>query len=154
MRLSRPRTPHGLRERVYLAAADQPPSTEGPISLGPNDSDTAVIEEDANDRIVIRARSSTPGYLVLADTYTPDWVAEIDGTPTTVLPLDGALRGVALGPGDHRVTFSYRPVATYLGFGLAVLTAALLGIWLLLGRRARRDDPAVTPPDRAPATPS
>ena len=59
-----------LRNRVYLAAADEPPSTEGPVTLGPNDGDTATIEEDAIDRIVINARTSTPGYLVLADTYT------------------------------------------------------------------------------------
>ena len=143
-----------LRNHVYLAAADQPPSTEGSMSLGPNDGDTATIEEDAIDRIVIHAETTSPGYLVLADTYTPGWVAEVDGTPTTVLPLDGALRGVALGPGDHRVTFSYRPVATYVGFGLAALTAVLLGIWLLLGSRTRRGGPDITPPDRASATPS
>lgn len=142
-----------LRERVYLAA-DEHVSTEGLVGLGPNDSDTAAIEEDANDRIVIHAQTSTPGYLVLADTYTPDWVADIDGTPATVLPLDGALRGVALSPGEHRVTFSYRPVATYLGFSFAALTAVLLGIWLLLGRRVRRGAADITPPDRAPATPS
>ena len=145
-----------LRNRVYLAAADELPSTEGPVNLGPNEGDTAVLETDAIDRIVIRAQTSTPGYLVLADTYTPDWVAEVDGTPTAVLPIDGALRGVALTPGEHRVTFSYRPVATYLGFGLAILTAMLLGVWLWLGRRGRRDATAnrATPPDRASATPS
>jgi hypothetical protein len=142
----------GLRERVYLAADDEPASTEGPVRLGPNDADSAVIEEDDNDRIEIRAQSSTPGYLVLADTYTPDWVAEVDGTPTTVLPLDGALCGVLLSPGDHRVTFSYRPAATYFGFGLAVLTVVLLGIWLLLGRRGRRGSQDVTTPDRASVT--
>jgi ABC-type nitrate/sulfonate/bicarbonate transport system permease component len=74
--------------------------------------------------------------------------------PTAILRLDGALRGVALGPGEHLVTFRYRPVPTYLGFGLAVLTAVLLGIWLLVGRRARRGAADVTPPDRASVTPS
>jgi hypothetical protein len=144
-----------LRNRIYLAADDELPSTEGPVSLGPNEGDTAEIEADEIDRIVIRAQTTTPGYLVLADTYTPDWVAEVDGTPTTVLPIDGALRGVRLSPGDHRVAFSYRPVATYLGFGLAVLTAVLLGVWLWLGHRGRRRDATdVTPPDRAPVTPS
>ena len=143
-----------LRNTVYLAAPDQPASPEDRVSLGPNGGDTASIEEDENDRIVIHARSSTPGYLVLADTYTSDWVAEVDGTPAAVLPLDGALRGVALEPGDHHVAFRYRPLATYAGVALAIATATLLAIGLLFGRRARRSRALVNPPDRASATPS
>ncbi len=143
-----------LRDRVYLAATDAPPDGL-PASSGPNEADTATIEADANDRLVIRASTTTPGMLVLADTWTPDWVAEIDGAPARVLPVDGALRGVAITPGDHRVTFSYRPLATYAGIVLAVVAAVLLGLWLGAGawERRRRMPAAVGAADDGPGIP-
>ena len=153
-----------LRTGVYVVAGDVPagtpplPSSDGAATAPAAAGDAATIETDAIDHLVIRARTATPGILVLADTWTPDWVAEIDGATTPVLPVDDALRGVVLPAGDHVVTFSYRPIATYAGIVLAVLAVLLLAGWLTLdgrgGRRRTRHGPAVSPPDRASAPPS
>ncbi len=154
-------SPQDLRDRVYLAAADVPPSgtplpglhgTEPTGQAG----DAATIETDRIDTIGIRTRTAAPGILVLADTWTPDWVADVDGVATPVLPVDGALRGVSLPAGDHLVTFSYRPVATYAGIALAVIAALALIGWLALGwlRRDRRSDVAGTTGAPAPVSPS
>ena len=147
-------TTEELRGRVYLASADVPPGTVIPgvaAAVGAADPGaTATIVADGIDRIGIRARSAAPGILVLADTYSPDWVADIDGTPAPILPVDGALRGVALPAGEHLVTFQYRPIATYVGIVLALAAAVLLIAWLALGQRRRdRVDRTVRPPDRA-----
>jgi hypothetical protein len=119
-----------LRARVYLAAADIPTGVALPADSSAASDEVVSIETDAIDRIVVTTRTVAPGILVLADTYTADWVADVDGAPASILPVDGALRGVAIGPGDHRLTFTYRPVATYAGFALAIGTAVLLAIWL------------------------
>jgi hypothetical protein len=149
-----------LRGRVFLAAADVPAG--GPALVGgraaaapPDPTDTASIEADSIDRIAIRTHSVAPGVLVLADTYSPDWVADVDGAPTPILAVDGALRGVALPSGDHVVTFTYRPVATYIGIMLALAAAFGLAGWLALGRFRREPaEPRLTPSDRAAAPPS
>jgi Protein of unknown function (DUF6044) len=133
-----------LRSTAFLAADEL--GASGPPSTAPASSpDEVVVEADAVDRLNIRARSDAPGVLVLADTYSPDWVAEIDGVPTPILPVDIALRGVALPAGDHLVTFSYRPVATYAGLALALIALIAIVGWLALGvRRRHADGPATS----------
>jgi hypothetical protein len=146
-----------LRSDAYLALTDLPSEGAPVVSdAPPNAADQATVESDTIDRIGIRTHTASPGILVLADTYTPDWVAQVDGASVPVLAADGALRGVALPGGDHHVTFSYRPIATYAGIVLALIAAAVLAGWLALGRRRREraTEPPATPPDRASAPPS
>jgi len=77
--------------------------------------------------------------LVLTDTWSPGWVADVDGVPAAVHRVDLAYRGIVVAAGDHRVTLRYVPVATYVGFGLALATIVLTGLGaLLLARRSGR----------------
>jgi hypothetical protein len=88
--------------------------------------------------VVVEAWLDGHGVLVLLDAFTPGWLAEVDGRPAEVLRANGLFRGVRLGPGRHRVTFSYRPWAVKAGAaasGLGLACAA--GLALLLRRRAR-----------------
>ena len=154
-------TAHLIDREAGVAGLGTPPG--GP-STSPG---TATITLDTPDRIEIRAHAETAGLLVLADTYAPGWVAEVDGRPVEIVPVDIALRGVALPAGEHLVTFRYRPLETLAGFVIAAVTA-LLGIaWLLLPRLRRGAprqtavplsprvdvirplDPPTAPPDRA-----
>ncbi len=85
----------------------------------------------------IEADVARPSLLVLSETYFPGWKAKVDGTSQEVLRVDGALRGVALGPGRHRVELAYEPRSFALGLWLSVAGAILAAALTLPWRRAR-----------------
>jgi len=72
-------------------------------------------------RVVVNVTSDAPGYLVLADTIYPGWVATVDGEPSPIQRANLMFRAVQLEPGSHRVEFSYRPVSVRLGAGISAL---------------------------------
>jgi uncharacterized membrane protein YfhO len=82
------------------------------------------------DRIELDASLSGPGYLVLVDTFDPNWRVSVDGVSSPLLRANVCFRAVALGGGHHAVGFSYRPVSLYLGTVLS-LSAVLLAVGLL-----------------------
>ena len=45
--------------------------------------------------------------LMVSNTYYPAWRAEIDGVASEILKADGALQGLALKAGKHRIRFYY-----------------------------------------------
>ncbi|MFN3744516.1 MAG: hypothetical protein ACK4TL_07405 [Hyphomicrobiaceae bacterium] len=71
---------------------------------------TAALVSYANTRIVIDAESPDGGYVVLNDTWHPWWAVEIDGRPASLLRANVLVRAVAVPPGRHRVTFTFRPI--------------------------------------------
>jgi uncharacterized membrane protein YfhO len=95
------------------------------------------------NKVVVEAELATAGLLVLLDGFAPGWRADVDGTPAEVLRANGLFRGVRLGPGRHRVTFTYRPWGVTAGAALSGLGLAVSAIGLLaLRRRSKRDSPA------------
>jgi hypothetical protein len=98
----------------------------------------ASITDDGSASVTIRAGvPDGGGFLVLSDSYDPDWVAEVDGQTARVLRANGMFRAVRLAPGTHDVTFVYRPRAFLAGCAVAVLAALGLVIACALDRRAR-----------------
>lgn len=87
----------------------------------------------ASQDVEIVARLTRPGLLVLTDTAYPGWRAEVDGQRVRLLRANYVFRAVALGPGEHRVVFRYRPWwrlwiwALSLG-GLALALASAPGV--------------------------
>jgi uncharacterized membrane protein YfhO len=71
------------------------------------------------------------GMAVLADTWFPGWQATVDGRSAPILEVYGALRGVVVEQGVHRVEMVYRPWSARLG-GLMTLLgiAGSLVLWL------------------------
>jgi hypothetical protein len=70
--------------------------------------------------------------VVIADTYFPGWKATVDGKPAEILEVDGALRGIVVEKGSHRISMRYRPtsviagaVITGLGFAITLMLLAL-----------------------------
>jgi uncharacterized membrane protein YfhO len=59
-------------------------------------------------------------------TWYPGWQVTVDGVKQDLLFADGVFQAVKLTPGEHIVTFAYRPVSFYGG---AMVSAAA---WLLL----------------------
>ncbi|HEY8635691.1 MAG TPA: DUF6044 family protein, partial [Candidatus Limnocylindrales bacterium] len=123
-------TSDDLRNRVYLAASDPGAAlVAGAGSTSPAADDTASIVTDTPDDVVVRSQSGASGILVLADTYDDGWAATIDGSPAAILPVDDALRGVAIPAGDHMVAFNYRPLPVIAGFAGSFITTLILVLY-------------------------
>jgi hypothetical protein len=88
------------------------------------DSDTLRMNAD------LRCR----GLLVVSETFYPGWEATVDGKPQPIHEVFGALRGVVLAAGNHRVEMRYRPWVVTLG---AALSFSALVLSLLLIFRSR-----------------
>ena len=92
-----------------------------------------AIVTDAAERVAVKVDTPLPAILVLADTAAPGWRAQVNGTSTPLLKVNGLFRGVVVPSGASTVTFVYRPIPFYVG---AVVTAVALVILALAGMTA------------------
>ncbi|MDQ3137131.1 MAG: YfhO family protein [Gemmatimonadota bacterium] len=81
-------------------------------------------------RITLAGSAEKPAYLVIGETWYPDWHATIDGTPTPVHRADHALLSVVVPPGAREVTLHFASAAYARGklvtFAAVFVTMALL----------------------------
>jgi len=128
-----------------LAALTAPafdPATE--VILEANDASPTPLEDPrseadgANPRtsltpspnvITIPVSLSKPGWVVLSDTHYPGWVAYVDEQPTPLLHANYAFRAVAVGAGQHTVTFLYQPRSFAVGLWVSGVSGL---VWLML----------------------
>lgn len=99
----------------------------------------ARITSDQPNRVDLIANApSEGGYLVLLDSYGPEWTATVDGRPAPLLKGDGLFRVVRLAPGSHSVTFAYNASAFFAGAIVSTIVAlVLLGATFLSHKRNR-----------------
>jgi hypothetical protein len=90
------------------------------------------------ERVIVRASSAGQGLLVLGDTWFPGWKAKVDGRSVPIERVDYIYRGVRLGPGAHRVEFSYEPASWRIGWITSVLSLVALAAVVVVGLRRRR----------------
>jgi hypothetical protein len=98
-----------LEEAPRFAAPGKPVEASG----------VEVLRHAPGD-VEIVARLIRPGLLVLTDAFYPGWRAEVDGQRVRLLRADYVFRAVALGPGEHRIIFRYRPWWRVWVWGLSV----------------------------------
>jgi hypothetical protein len=81
------------------------------------------------DRVELTA--SGPGLAVLSDVHFPGWRATADGRDVPIERVDYLLRGVKLGPGEHRIVMTYAPSSWRIGWIVSLLTALVLlgAVW-------------------------
>jgi hypothetical protein len=78
------------------------------------------------------------------------WNAYIDGEPAKLLKTFSYFKGVEVPPGSHRVRFEFRPLVTYAGILLSLLSIFIVAaviVWTFAVERGQRpvetdDDPA------------
>ena len=88
--------------------------------------------------VAIDAEMNCRGMLILADGYSKDWVATVDGKAARMYAAYGAARGVVVERGRHRIEMDYRPVSFYVGLGLTAATLlAVVLAWLFFWRGGR-----------------
>jgi hypothetical protein len=114
-----------------------------PVAPGDGPIGDARITVYESERVVVRTESTAPVWLVLTDSFDPDWSATRDGESVEILPADALFRGVPLPPGAWEVEFRYRPRAFRIG---AVVSAVCLlsGFWILRRWRPRRTPQGAT----------
>jgi hypothetical protein len=96
---------------------------------GAQGSDEQVrIVDYQDERVVVSVHAVLPGYLLLADSWYPGWVARIDGNTVPITRADLIFRAVPVSPGTHQIEFDFRPTSVYVG---ALISG--VGILVLLG---------------------
>jgi hypothetical protein len=98
-----------------------------------------LVELERN-RVVAEIDAPDDGVVVIHEAYFPAWRATVDGAPARVVPANAVFRGVAVGPGRHRIEMVYDagawPTLALMSlFGFA--GAAVLAAWPALARRGR-----------------
>ncbi len=138
----------GRSDRIDSLRAGYPLTTramvEEPIGpfTRPASEPRVVARHVGSMRVEFEVTTATPGLLVVADPWYPQWRAAVDGRPAGLHRVDHAFRGVVVPAGRHVVTFVYRDRATLVGVVLAGVTVLVLGI---AGRRRRRQTEPVGP---------
>jgi hypothetical protein len=106
----------------YMFAA--PPPVE-PCSAP----DEVALTGRSTDNVVIHARMSCTGMVVLSDVFFPGWHAEVDGHATPIYEVNEAMRGVIVPRGDHNITMRYRPASALAGGLLSLLGVTGAVLW-------------------------
>lgn len=101
------------------------------LTLGPTAGATARITSYRLNDLAVDVTTPGPALLRLADQWSPDWTAAVDGRATPVLRADYLLRAVAVPAGAHHVTFRYAPAAVRRGLLLSL--GSLVAVLLLFG---------------------
>jgi hypothetical protein len=137
------RVADGAAARALLERDDFDPAREivlpaGAARAAPEHTPgTSRIAAWRADRVVVEARLTAPGHLVLLDAYDPGWRVRVDGCSAELLRANLAFRAVALAPGRHVVEFAYRPGSIAAGFALAALALVLAAAGALRARKRR-----------------
>ncbi len=122
--------------RMRLEAADFVAQQEALVLGAPPVLESCAGEEEGRlvplaspNRVRMEVKVGCRGLVVLSDTYFPGWTAKVDGKPVEILEVYGALRGVVVEKGEHRIEMVYRPWSALLGGGLSLLGLVLVG-WM------------------------
>jgi hypothetical protein len=78
------------------------------------------------ERVEVKVRAASEGYLLLGDTYYPGWEVTVDGQRARLLRANLMFRAVHLPPGEHTVLFRYVPNSLRIGAIISLITALLV----------------------------
>ncbi|MGE0354740.1 MAG: YfhO family protein, partial [Gemmatimonadales bacterium] len=92
-------------------------------------------------RIALDSAATTPQYLLVSETWFPDWHAAVDGTEVPVLRGDNALLSVVIPPGAREVRLWFRDSVFPRGKAVTWASLGLTGLLLLGPAFLRRRTP-------------
>jgi hypothetical protein len=93
--------------------------------------DSLAVVTRLPGRSVFEADLACPGIVVTGDIFYRGWQARVDGVRVPVQEIEGAVRGVAVPVGRHRIEYDYRPASVYLGAALTALGLMVAAAMLL-----------------------
>jgi len=100
-----------LRSTAFVHAGDKIPVLDTVTLAG-----DVIITDYQPDHIEMNLNGTSSGVLIVSNTYSPYWIAEIDGKPAPIFPVHHTYWGVKVAPGDRNVQFRYEPPYRYLPF--------------------------------------
>jgi hypothetical protein len=100
----------------------------------PDDAEVVTVRNESPTRIVLEARLSEAGLVILADPFDAGWRLTIDGTPSPALRANLLMRAAAVPAGPHVLIYTYEPRTLRAGF---IASAAGLATLVILILRAR-----------------
>lgn len=118
VRLRRDEEPAGLQTSGQASSQDQ-----------------ADILAYAPERVEIKVKLDSPGWLVLTDTFYPGWQVGVDGQLTEILPVNIMFRAVEVPAGEHTVVFEFKPRSVVMGVWVSGGALVALIIMLTLSLR-------------------
>jgi hypothetical protein len=98
-------------ERSVLLEAMPPDFRPGEGAPG-----NVEITQYTPNQAEMKVQTARDAILVFSDSYYPGWIAEIDGSPTTIYRANVTQRAVVVPAGEHRVSFRFRPASVVVGF--------------------------------------
>jgi hypothetical protein len=114
-------------QRAVILDAAPPNYQPGPGAGG----HVEVVNYTTN-QAQLKVRTPRDAILVFSDSYYPGWVADVDGTATTIYRANITQRAVVVPAGEHQVSFRFRPQAVIAGFWVSLASLIfLLGCFLL-----------------------
>ncbi|MCK5786387.1 MAG: hypothetical protein KAH54_07500 [Candidatus Sabulitectum sp.] len=122
---------NGIDPQIRTYILDSPSTHDGVVGK-------TEILVDLPELVTVRTETSGPGFLVLADSWYPDWEVTVDGSPATLHRANGWMRGVQIPGGEHVVEFSYSNRNVVIGgilSGVALLLILLLTVLSLMKKK-------------------
>ena len=107
---------------------------EAPLQTWRAGTDSVTIGLFTPNRIRFEVESGGEGYLVISQSFSPDWSAELDGQKVILERANYAFSALKITEGNHSVIFTYRPVSLKRGLALsagAVVLWAIVLVFLL-----------------------
>jgi uncharacterized membrane protein YfhO len=89
----------------------------------------ARIESRSAGHIRLTTHSNREALLVYSQAWAPGWRATVDGRPTSVVRVDGALIGLVIPAGARHITLDYLPLGWRISWPISVLAVVALVAW-------------------------
>jgi hypothetical protein len=96
----------------------------------PFNSTFEILDESDPNRIQVKVKANDDGWLVLSDTWSPGWMATIDGERVDLYRANYLFKAVHIPIGEHTVKFIYRPLSFIVGGTLSLFSCLFLGAFL------------------------
>ncbi|MBC8206610.1 MAG: YfhO family protein [Kiritimatiellales bacterium] len=90
-----------------------------PIRLTENITGKVHVLSKTPAELRLKTESTAESFLIIAEKFDPQWIAEIDGKQTPVYRADGILQSVRLPAGTHEVVLRYQPPKIALTVSIA-----------------------------------
>lgn len=100
-----------LRSTAFVHADDALSDAENVAGMA-----AVKITDYQADQITMTLDKASSGVLVVTNTFSPYWTAQIDGKPAPIFPVHHTFWGVKIATGDQQVQFKYEPPYQYLPF--------------------------------------
>ncbi len=122
---------NGIDPQIRSFVTDTPSVYDGVVG-------NAEILVDLPELVRVRTLTSGAGYLVLADSWYPNWEVTVDGNSATIYRANGWMRGVEIPGGEHAVEFTYSNRNVVLGGIISGLAVLLILILLTFSTKKRK----------------